>query len=125
LLGKLFAQLQDQLHVPAVSADGEVFGRRERGTNAASASEVSSPVITSIVAERLCGSMPMTTRCDVPYAVLPNSRPVIVEPGGQRYFEHSKPLLSLSPPCGAQDGAGQMRTTKIMGSRCGSDSPDA
>jgi hypothetical protein len=25
---------------------------------------------------------------------------LVVEPGGQRYFELSKPLLSLSPPWG-------------------------
>jgi hypothetical protein len=36
-----------------------------------------------------------------------------VEPGGQRYFEPNTPLLSLSPPCGARDCAGQKRATRI------------
>src|SRR5205085_2169433 len=36
-----------------------------------------------------------------------------VEPGGQRYFEPSKPHMSLSQPWGdARDSAGQMRATQ-------------
>src|SRR3954468_8715429 len=67
-----------------------------------------------MVAERLCGSMPMTTRADVePNGVLRCSIQLVVEPGGQRYFELSKPLLSLSPPWGdARCCAGQMRATR-------------
>ncbi len=51
---------------------------------------------------------------------------LVVEPGGQRYFELSKPLLSLSPPWRRP---GQRRPneshTTIVGSRCESDSPGA
>ncbi|WP_233585307.1 hypothetical protein, partial [Micromonospora sp. BL1] len=57
--------------------------------------------MTSIVAERLCGSIPMTRRADVPLNASSDARSTwVVEPGGQRYFEQSKPLLSLSPPWG-------------------------
>jgi len=35
--------------------------------------------------------------------------PLVVEPGGQRYFQQNKPLLSLSPLWGdARDSAGQI-----------------
>jgi hypothetical protein len=80
---------------------------------------VASAAMTSIVTERLCGSIPMTTRSaaaatagSIP--VLPMLDPhLVVEPGGQRYFEQNKPLLSLSPPLGgAQNCAGQMRATR-------------
>ena len=51
-----------------------------------------------------------------------------IEPGGQRYFEQSKPLLSLSPPpCGATPGLRrpcESHTTGV-GSRFASDSPGA
>ena len=58
----------------------------------------SSPVITSMVAERWCGSMPITTRSDVELTASSDARSnLFVEPGRQRYFEQSKPLLSLSP----------------------------
>jgi hypothetical protein len=61
----------------------------------------SSGVITSMVAERLCGSMPMTTRSSVELNESSDARSDwCVEPGGQRYFEPSKPLLSLSPLMG-------------------------
>jgi hypothetical protein len=56
-------------------------------------STVSSAAITSIVADRLCGSIPITTADTCP----PRSS-AIVESGGHRYFEQSKPLLSLSRP---------------------------
>ncbi|WP_158630840.1 hypothetical protein [Micromonospora inaquosa] len=43
----------------------------------------------------------MTTRSDVPLTASSDARSTwVVEPGGQRYFEPSKPLLSLSPPWG-------------------------
>jgi hypothetical protein len=64
----------------------------------------SSAVITSIVAERLCGSIPITTRSDPGVAmklmqVLQMPDPLLViEPGGQRCFECYKPFLSLSWP---------------------------
>ena len=57
----------------------------------------SSAIITSIVAQRLCGSMPMTTR---PRSVLigpPTIDPSpALETGGQRHFECDRPLLSFS-----------------------------
>ena len=49
--------------------------------------------MTSIVAERLCGSIPMTTWL-IPVLLL--AALCMAEPGGHRYFEQSKPLLSLS-----------------------------
>ena len=63
-------------------------------------STVSSAAITSTVTDRLCGSIPMTTRSG--RLLIPVLRcsilHLVVEPGGHRYFEPSKPLLSLSPP---------------------------
>jgi hypothetical protein len=56
-------------------------------------STVSSGAITSMVTDRLCGSMPMTTW--VMGASSARAR-WDVEPGGQRYFELCRPLLSLS-----------------------------
>ena len=56
-------------------------------------SKVSSGAITSMVTDRLCGSMPMTTRVTL---VPPCSSRMDVEQGGQRYFELCRPLLSLS-----------------------------
>ena len=53
-----------------------------------------SPAITSMVAERLCGSMPTTTRSDVELDVSSVPDPRGVELGGQRYVELSKLLLS-------------------------------
>ena len=40
---------------------------------------------------------------------------VVVEPGGQRYFELGKPLLSLSRPGDVRGCAGQMRATRERG----------
>ena len=51
---------------------------------------------------------------------------LVVEPGGQRYFELSKPLLSLSWPWRRPVRAGQMRATRLsVGSRDESDGPGA
>jgi hypothetical protein len=45
--------------------------------------------------------MPMTTRSDVELNESSDARSNwFIEPGGQRYFEQSKPLLSLSPLLG-------------------------
>ena len=50
--------------------------------------------MTSIVADRLCGSIPITT---APIAFLhPLDPTTVFELAGHRYFEQSKPLLSLS-----------------------------
>jgi hypothetical protein len=54
----------------------------------------SSPAMTSMVAERLCGSIPMTTWFIAAFLLGPAE---IAEQGGHRYFEQNKPLLSLSP----------------------------
>jgi hypothetical protein len=57
-------------------------------------STVSLASLTSIVADRLCGSMPITTAF---IAGLQSLDPITVfEQGGHRYFEQNKPLLSLS-----------------------------
>ena len=63
---------------------------------------------------------------------VPSTRPplleplLVVEPGGHRYFELSKPLLSLSLPWRRPARAGQMRATRpSVGSRYESDSPGA
>ena len=51
--------------------------------------------VTSIVADLLCGSIPITT--PAPIASSSTSQPVTgFELGGHRYFEQSKPFLSLS-----------------------------
>ena len=49
----------------------------------------------SIVAVRLCGSIPMTTW--LISVLLLDSAVVAGQGGGHRYFEQNKPLLSLSP----------------------------
>jgi hypothetical protein len=46
--------------------------------------------MTSIVADRLCGSIPITTR-PMRYVSSPRTQWTNVE-GGQRYFELGKPL---------------------------------
>ena len=52
--------------------------------------------MTSIVADRLCGSIPITTTL---IATLHSISPVHLRgEGGHRYFELRKPLLSLSLP---------------------------
>ena len=51
--------------------------------------------MTSIVAERLCGSIPMTTW--LISVLLLDSCCGCRARGGHRYFEQNKPLLSLSP----------------------------
>ena len=70
---------------------------------------LSSAAITSIVADRLCGSIPITTvpicfSCPLPTA--------LDGPGGHRYSEHKQtPLEPLpAPRCPAR--AGQMRATR-------------
>ena len=79
------------------------------GVEAAAASTVSLRVITSMVAERLCGPMPMTTRSDrFTWPSIARSDG-FVEPGGHRYFELREPLLSLSLlNSDARDCAGQI-----------------
>lgn len=83
--------------------------------------------MTSIVAERLCGSIPMTTRSEMPLTASSDARSTwFVEPGGQRYFEPSKPLLSLSPPWGdARAAQAKWSHTTSVGSRNESDNPSA
>ena len=65
----------------------------------------SSPAITSIVADRLCGSIPITTTD----WSMPCSHLELFEQGGQRYFELGKPLLSHSRPSGAEPGVAQAK----------------
>jgi len=57
---------------------------------------------------------------------LPVAAALTKEPGGHRYFEHSKPLLSLSRPMTAPGPRrpDESHTTSV-GSRCESDEPDA
>ena len=62
-------------------------------------STVSSLSITSIVADRLCGSIPITTVLICAPRPSPLNCP---GEGGHRYFELSKPLLSLSLPIGTR-----------------------
>ena len=50
--------------------------------------------MTSMVAERLCGSIPMTTWLIL--SSLPGPAMNAGRRGGHRYFEQNKPLLSLS-----------------------------
>src|SRR5665647_3596055 len=79
---------------------------------------VSSPAITSIVTDRLCGSIPMTTRPECTMSSSAARTGVVVEQGGHRYFELSKPLLSLSPPRRHPGCAGHERATRqVVGSR--------
>jgi hypothetical protein len=79
--------------------------------------------MTSMVAERLCGSIPTTTWL---IAVLLLDPALTFEPGGHRYFEQSKPLLSLSQLMTAPGPRrpNESHTTKV-GSRIESDEPDA
>jgi hypothetical protein len=84
----------------AQTRSGHCFGRPQHGgvarlvgAEAAAVEHVSSGAITSMVTDRLCGSMPMTTR--VMGASSARAR-WDVEQGGQRYFELCRPLLSLS-----------------------------
>src|SRR5450830_1788206 len=73
---------------------------------------VSSPAMTSIVTDRLCGSIPMTTRPDCTMSSSAARTDVVVEQGGHRYFELSKPLLSLSPLRRHPSRASHERTTR-------------
>jgi hypothetical protein len=83
----------------------------------------SSPAMTSIVAVRLCGSIPMTTwlsqsSCST-LLWLPGKG------GGHRYFEQNKPLLSLSPLHGSTGPHRPKEShTTSVGSRIESDEPD-
>src|SRR6266581_2052015 len=82
---------------------------------------VSSPAITSIVAERLCGSIPMITWFIL--LLLPDHAD-LAEPGGHRYFELNRPLLSLSPPTAAPGPRRPNEShTTSAGSRNESDGP--
>jgi hypothetical protein len=82
---------------------------------------VSSLAMTSIVAERLCGSIPMITPL-ILFLLL--DRAVIAEPGGHRYFELGKPHLSLSslPAAPGPRRPNESHTTSA-GSRIESDEP--
>ncbi len=74
-----------------------------------------------MVAERLCGSIPMTTW---PIAVLLLDPAPTFEPGGQRYFEQNKPLLSLSLLTAAPGPRRPCEShTPSVGSRFASDGP--
>ncbi len=76
--------------------------------------------MTSIVAERLCGSIPMTT------LLICSSCPVLAVldgRGGHRYFEQSKPLLSLSLPTAPGPRRPNESHTTSVGSRNESDEP--
>jgi hypothetical protein len=77
--------------------------------------------MTSIVAERLCGSILMITPL-ILFLLL--DRAVIAEPGGHRYFELGKPLLSLSslPAAPGPRRPNESHTTSA-GSRIESDEP--
>ena len=82
---------------------------------------VSSPAMTSIVAERLCGSIPMIT---LAHPVPPARSADLGEPGGHRYFELNKPLLSLSSPMAAPGPRRPDEShTTSAGSRNESDEP--
>jgi hypothetical protein len=82
----------------------------------------------STVTDRLRGSMPITTRSAAAFIrVLRCSiLNLVVEPGGHRYFEPSKCLLTLSPPLRrpGQRRPEESHTTSV-GSRCESDNPGA
>jgi hypothetical protein len=80
--------------------------------------------MTSIVAERLCGSIPMITWLISSPLLLDHA--VLAEPGGHRYFELGKPLLSLSPLTAAPGPRrpNESHTTSV-GSRIESDEPGA
>lgn len=71
-----------------------------------------SPAMTSIVTDRLCGSIPMTTglACTVLAAAVRTG--VVVEPGGHRYFELSESLWKLSQPRRHFACAGHERDTR-------------
>ena len=87
-------------------------------------STASSAVMTSIVADRLCGSIPITT------ALITTLHPIspvhLRGEGGHRYFELRKPLLSLSLPMTAPGPRrpNESHTTSVS-SRNESDEPGA
>src|SRR5665648_1127227 len=68
----------------------------------------------------------MTTRSECTMPVPSRSNLWVVELGGHRYFELSKPLLSLSRPWRRPGCAGHERATRrVVGSRVESDNPGA
>jgi hypothetical protein len=82
---------------------------------------VSSLVMTSILAERLRGSIPMITRLTL--LLLPDHAD-LGEPGGHRYFELNRPPLSHSPPMAAPSPRRPDEShTTSAGSRKESDEP--
>ena len=82
---------------------------------------LSSPAMTSIAADRLCGSIPTTT---VPIAPSAQSAGDHGGEGGHRYFELRKPLLSLSLPTTAPGPRRPDEShTTSAGSRKESDEP--
>ena len=89
------------------------------------------PVITSIVADRLCGSIPITTRsaCSPMHPPRCSIQHWSSSREGQRYFELGKPLLSLFPTlrCPAREWHERAtRDPKVsVGSRNQSDEPGA
>jgi hypothetical protein len=76
--------------------------------------------MTSIVADRLCGSIPMMTWL---ICFLLPSAELIEGRGGHRYFELSKPLLSLSPPTAPGPRRPNESHATSTGSRIESDEP--
>ena len=84
---------------------------------------VMSPISTS---SRAAPEGPMPCRLSRVVPVASTDPLLVVEPGGQRYFEPSKPLLSLSLPLATPGPRrpNESHTTSV-GSRCESDSPGA
>ena len=80
--------------------------------------------MTSIVADRLCGSIPITTALIA--TPPPHLAGYLRGEGGHRYFELGNPLLSLSLPIAAPGPRrpDESHTTSV-GSRCESDEPGA
>ena len=80
----------------------------------------SSLAMISIVADRLCGSIPITT-C---HLALPLELPYMPEPGGHRYFER-RANPSRASPCSPRHPvrAGHGEPTPSVGSRIASDEP--
>jgi hypothetical protein len=77
-------------------------------------------VMTSIVADRLCGSIPMMTWL---ICFLLPSADVLDRRGGHRYFELSKPLLSISLPTAPGPRRPNESHATSAGSRIENDEP--
>ena len=75
----------------------------------------------------LCGSIPITTATLIASSSNLDTVIDVCELGGHRYFEQSKPFLSLSAPVGATSGSRRPNVshTTSVGSRNENDEPDA